>query len=161
MTSTPASATPEPNEPTGSVGPDTPAPRSDYDDPRRPLLRALRFGTIALAVITIASLVIWGATRDLPGIWGVLLGAAIGGGFVLLTAVSVLLTSGTDAATTGLVVLGGWLLKIIVLLVVLFLLRGMDFYDPLALLVTTVVALLVVLATEVWGVVTARVTYIN
>ncbi|GAB3696828.1 hypothetical protein [Corynebacterium nasicanis] len=134
---------------------------SVYDDPRRPLLRAVRFGTIALALITLVSLIAWGSLRDLPGIWGVLIGAAIGGGFVLLTAASVLLTSSTNPATTGAVVLGSWLLKIVVLLVVLFFLRGMDFYDRPALLVTTVLALVVVLATEVYGVITARVTYVN
>ncbi|AKK08512.1 hypothetical protein CATRI_05260 [Corynebacterium atrinae] len=134
---------------------------SQYDDPRRPLLRAVRFGSIALVAITVISLVLWGALRDLPGIWGVLIGAAIGGGFVLLTALSVLMTSSTSAATTGAVVLGSWLLKIVVLLVVLFVLRDMTFYDRTALFVTTVIALIVVLGTEVWGVITARVTYVN
>ncbi|QGU04360.1 hypothetical protein [Corynebacterium comes] len=137
------------------------APRSEFDDPRRPLLRAVRFGTIALVIITIVSLAIWGGMRDLPGIWGVLLGAAIGGGFVLLTAASVLFTSSTNPATTGAVVLGSWLLKIVVLIIVLVIIRDLTFYDRTALAVTTVLALIVVLATEVWGVITARVTYVN
>lgn len=145
---------------TPDTAPDS-APRSEFDDPRRPLLRAVRFGTIALVVITIISLAVWGGTRDLPGIWGVLIGAAIGGGFVLLTAASVLFTSSTNPATTGAVVLGSWLLKIVVLIVVLALIRDLTFYDRTALLVTTVLALVVVLATEVWGVITARVTYVN
>lgn len=145
---------------TPDTAPDS-APRSEYDDPRRPLLRAVRFGTIALVVITIISLAVWGGTRDLPGIWGVLIGAAIGGGFVLLTAASVLFTSSTNPATTGAVVLGSWLLKIVVLIVVLALIRDLTFYDRTALMVTTVLALIVVLATEVWGVITARVTYVN
>ncbi len=138
-----------------------PTATSIYDDPRRPLLRAVRFGGIALVVITIASLALWGGMRGLPGIWGVLIGAAIGGGFVLVTAVSVLLTSSTNVGTTGAVVLGGWLLKIVVLILVLALIRDMEFYDRMALLVTLVLALIVVLATEVWGVITARVTYVS
>ncbi len=142
-------------EPTGSTV------TSDYDDPRRPLLRAVRFGSIALVAITIVSLAVWGATRDLPGIWGVLIGAAIGGGFVLMTAASVLFTSSTNVATTGAVVLGSWLLKIVVLIIVLAIIRDMEFYDRMALLVTLVLALIVVLATEVWGVITARVTYVS
>ncbi|MDO5671141.1 MAG: hypothetical protein Q4G50_14215 [Corynebacterium sp.] len=141
--------------------PDTTPERSQYDDPRRPLLRAVRFGTIALAAITVISLLAWGWARDLPGIWGVLIGAAIGGGFVLLTAFSVLFTSSTNPATTGAVVLGSWLLKIVVLIIVLAIIRDMQFYDRMALLVTLVLALVIVLATEVWGVITARVTYIN
>lgn len=134
---------------------------SDFDDPRRPLVRAVRFGAIALTVITIASLAIWGGLRDLPGIWGVLIGAAIGGGFVLLTALSVLITSNTSPANTAAVVLGSWLVKIVVLIGVLLVIRNMEFYDTMALFVTVVVALLVVLGTEVWGIITARVTYVS
>ncbi|RNE48400.1 hypothetical protein [Corynebacterium alimapuense] len=146
------------NTPADPAGPEE---RSKYDDPRRPLLRALKLGSIALLVITVLSLMIWGWLSGLPGIWGVLIGAAIGGGFVLLTAMSVLLTSFTNPATTGAVVLGGWLLKIVVLIIVLALIQDLTFYDRSALLVTTVLALVVVLSTEVWGVITSKVTYIN
>ena len=90
-----------------------------------------------------------------------LIGAALAGGFVLMTVVSVLATSGTSASTTGAVVLGGWLLKIVVVFLVLFLLRDMEFYDPIALFVTVVVALIVVLGTEVYGVITSKVTYVS
>jgi len=141
--------------------PDTTPERSEYDDPRRPLLRAVRFGSIALAILTVISLAVWGGMRDLPGIWGVLIGAAIGGGFVLMTAASVLFTSSTNPATTGAVVLGSWLLKIVVLIIILAIIRDMEFYDRMALLVTLILALIVVLATDVWGVITAKVTYVN
>lgn len=134
---------------------------SDFDDPRRPLLRALKFGAVALLVVTIASLVVWGAVADLAGLWGVLIGAAIGGGFVLLTVVSVLATSRTDPITTAVVVMVGWLIKIVVMLLVLWVLSGMTFYHTWALAVTIILSLLIVLATETWGVVTARVTYVS
>lgn len=133
----------------------------DYEDPKRPLMRALRLGSWALVVLTIISLVVWGSIRDLPGIWGVLIGAAIGGGFVLATVISVLATSNTSPSTTLAVVLGGWLLKILVLLLLLAWLRTMSFYDATALGVTTIAALVVVLATEVWGIITTRVTYVS
>ncbi|WP_080795410.1 hypothetical protein [Corynebacterium pacaense] len=147
-----------------------PVDGSEFDDHRRPLLRAVKFGSVGLVIITVISLAVWGGVRDLPGIsfvrdlpgiWGVLIGAAIGGGFVLLTALSVLLTSNTTVSTTGAVVLGSWLLKIVVLLVVLFLIQDMEFYDRTALFVTVVLALVVVLGTEVWGVITSRVTYVG
>lgn len=134
---------------------------SPYDDHRRPLLRALKYGFGALILITLVSLAAWGWARDLPGIWGVLLGASIGGGFVLLTALSVLATSNTSAATTGAIVLGGWLLKIVVLIIVLVGIRNLEFYDKYAFLVTLVLALVVVLACEVWGVITSKVTYVS
>ena len=62
---------------------------SDFDNPRRPLERAVNYGGWALVAITFLSLAMWGGAKGLPGIWGVLIGAALGGGFVLITALSV------------------------------------------------------------------------
>lgn len=135
--------------------------KPDYDDPQAPLKRALKLGGWALVALTVISLMVWGGARELPGIWGVLIGAAIGGGFVLLTVVSVLATSNTSPSTTMAVVLGSWLVKLVVLIFVLMWLKTMDFYDDLALGVTVILALVVVLATEVWGVVTTRATYVG
>lgn len=142
----------------------SPAPKSTpakYDDPQAPLKRALKLGSWGLVAITVVSLAVWGGMRDLPGIWGVLIGAAIGGGFVLLTVGSVLVTSGTSPSTTMAVVLGSWMVKLIVLIIVLFWLRGMSFYDTAALGTTVILALVVVLATEVWGVMTTNSTYVH
>ncbi|MCS4534872.1 hypothetical protein [Corynebacterium sp. HS2168-gen11] len=138
----------------------TPSP-SIYDDQRRPLIRALKLGSGALVVMTILSLVLWGYFKDLPGIFGVLIGAAIGGSFVLLTVISVLLTAGTNASTTGAVVLGSWLVKIVLFIGIMYFLRGMTFYDNIALFVTVVLALIVVLGAETYGVITSKVTYIS
>ncbi|GAB3939892.1 hypothetical protein [Corynebacterium tapiri] len=134
---------------------------SPYTDQSRPIARALKFGTWGLIIITIVSLAVWGSIQGMPGIWGVLLGAGIGGGFVLLTALSVRITSTTDPVSTAAVVLGGWLLKIVVLILVLAVIRDMTFYHHMALLVTVVVALITVLATEVWGIVTTNVTFVG
>lgn len=123
--------------------------------------RAVKLGGLALLVITVVSLAVWGGISGLPGIWGVLVGAAIGGGFVLFTALSVLLTANTTPVNTMAVVLGGWLLKVIVLVMVLLVIRDMDFYDTLALFVTVMLALFATLGTEVWAVVTSRVTYVS
>lgn len=133
----------------------------EYDDPQAPLKRALKLGSGALVVLTIVSLAAWGAARDLPGIWGVLLGAAIGGSFVLLTVVSVLATANTTPSTTMAVVLGSWLVKLLVLIGLLMWLRTMDFYDTAALAVTMIAALVVVLATEVWGIMTTQAMYVG
>ena len=123
--------------------------------------RAVKLGGLALLVITVVSLAVWGGISGLPGIWGVLVGAAIGGGFVLFTALSVLLTANTTPVNTMAVVLGGWLLKVIVLVMVLLVIRDMDFYDTVALFVTVMLALFATLGTEVWAVVTSRVTYVS
>ena len=133
----------------------------DYDDHRRPLVRALRLGSSALLVVTIVSLMSWGGYQGLPGIWGVLIGAAIAGGFLLVTVASVLLTASTTPTTTGAVVLGTWLMKVIVVLMVLVLIRDLTFYSHVAFFVTLMVTLIVVLATEAYGVITSRVTYLS
>ncbi|SDL66345.1 hypothetical protein SAMN04488535_0338 [Corynebacterium mycetoides] len=137
------------------------ADTTDFDDPRRPLIRALRLGGWILVGLTVVSLMGWGAARGLPGLWAVLLGAVIGGGFVLLTAASVLATSGTSPSTTMAIVLGGWLVKMVILIIVLLLIRDMQFYDHTAFGVTAILALVVVLAAEAWGVITSRVSYIG
>lgn len=132
-----------------------------FDDPRRPLKRALRFGVIALGVVLLLSLAIWGGKYGLPGIWAALLGSAIGGTFVLTTAFLVLATAKTDPQTTQAVVLGSWLLKLVVFLVLMWVLRPLTFYNHTAMAVTTLVALIVLLGCETWGVITSRVTYVQ
>ena len=134
---------------------------SPFEDHTLPLKRGLKLGSRALLIATVASLVVWGAVAGLPGLSGVLLGAAIGGSFVLLTAVSVLLTSQSTPANTMAVVLGTWLLKIVVLVFVLFAIRDLDFYHTLSLFVTVVVVLVLTLGTEVWAIVTSKVTFVG
>ena len=129
---------------------------SPYEDHSLPLRRGLKLGSRALI-----SLVVWGAAAGLPGLSGVVLGAAIGGSFVLFTAVSVLLTSRSTPATTMAVVLGSWLLKIVVLVIVLFAIRDLDFYHTVSLFVTVVVVLVLTLGTEVWAIVTSKVTFVG
>ena len=133
----------------------------EFDDPRRPLIRALRFGAYALIALTVISLMAWGNARDLPGIWGVLMGAAIGGGFVLATALTVLATSHSTPTATMAVVLGGWLLKMVVIILLLLWLRTMSFYDTTAFGVTTIAALVVALAAETFGIISTRVSYVS
>ncbi|MDN5723357.1 MAG: hypothetical protein L0J74_13735 [Corynebacterium sp.] len=130
----------------------------DVADHRRPLLRAAKWGAVAVLVITIISLALWGNARGPEGLWGVLIGAAIGGGFILATVGIVLLTSNTSPQTTVVVMLGTWLLKIIVVLGILLVLRNMDFFDHTAMGVTVLLALLVGLVSETIGVITTRVT---
>lgn len=134
---------------------------SPHDNPRAPLLRALRIGGIALVVITVLSAALWGWLRGSEGLLGVLIGAAIGGGFVLMTLLSVLVTARTDMTTTTAVVLGSWLLKMLVLIVVFSVLRDLSFYDKTAMVVTVVVAALVSLAAETWGVLSSQQTYVT
>ncbi|HMT51297.1 hypothetical protein [Dietzia sp. UBA5065] len=112
------------------------------------LRKALTLGTAALAVLMLLSAGLWGALDGTPGLWGALLGAAIGGVFVLLTAVVVVATAQTSPNVTGAVLLGTWLLKLIVAIGVVAALKPLDFYSRRAFALTLVVAMIVVLATE-------------
>ena len=140
---------------------DVAKPMSKYDDPRIPLLAAARSGAIALAVLTVGSLLVWGGKDGIPGVWGVLLGAGIGGGFVLLTVVSVLVTAKSTPTMTGAVVMFGGLAKIVVLILILLVIRDMTFYDTMAFFVTVVLALIVTLGAEVWGMSQSNLTYVT
>lgn len=138
-----------------------PEQTSKYDDPRIPLLAAARSGAIALGVLFIGSLLVWGGKDGMPGVWGVVLGASIGGGFVLLTVASVLVTAKSTPVTTGAVVMFGWLLKIVVLILILVAIRDLTFYDDIAFFVTVVLALMVTLGAEVWGMSQSKLTYVQ
>lgn len=133
----------------------------ELGDHRRPLKRAIRQGSIALVVITILSLMVWGASQGLEGIWGVLLGAGIGGGFVLGTVVVVLFTAHANPTTTLAIMMGSWLMKIMLVMIILFILKGMDFYSRTALGATMIVALVVVLAVETVAILSTRTSSIG
>ncbi|MFE1597013.1 hypothetical protein [Nocardia sp. NPDC058705] len=129
--------------------------------PDAPLRAALRYGLIGLGVLVVASIAIAGAVAGTPGMWGALLGSAIGGGFILTTAVVVLLGAKLPPTTAGMVMLGGWVGKMFVGLLVIALLRQFDFYSRPALFFTVVGALVIVLGAETYGVVSQRVPYVT
>ena len=156
------SSTPHPSSAGNNAHPDLAVQDvAEYSDHRRPLVRALKAGVWALLAVTILSLMYWGQARDQHGILGVLLGVAIGGGFVLATAATVLATAHSSPTTTMAVVLGGWLVKLAIVIVLLLWLRRFDFYDTVAFGVTTLAALVVALGAETWGIITSRTAYIS
>ncbi len=129
--------------------------------PDAPLRAALRYGLIGLGVLVVASVVIATLVAGTPGLWGALLGSAIGGGFILTTVVAVLLGSKLPPSTAGLVMLVSWVGKLLVALVVVGILNQFDFYSRPALFFTVVGALLVVLGAETYGVVSVKVPYVT
>lgn len=133
---------------------------SQADDHTWPLKRALRISGLALLVIGLVSLAFWGFLRDLPGLWGVLVGLAIAGGFMLITVVVTLMTAKSTPTTTMAVMLGSWLAKIAVFVVITRLLKPMNFYDTAALATTIIISLIALLAAETWSVTKAQQTYI-
>ncbi|QLY32136.1 hypothetical protein [Nocardia huaxiensis] len=129
--------------------------------PDAPLRAALRYGLMGLAVLVVISAILSSVFAGLPGLWGALLGAAIGGGFILTTAASVLFSAKLESGLQGVVLLGSWVGKLLVAVVVVAILQRFDFYSPKALFLTVVGALLVVLGAETYGLLRQRVPYVQ
>ncbi|MEV6139996.1 hypothetical protein AB0L63_28900 [Nocardia sp. NPDC051990] len=129
--------------------------------PDAPLKSALRYGVIGLAVLVVLSVAIASAVAGLAGLWGALLGAAIGGGFILTTAAVVLFGAKLPPSTAGLVMLVSWVGKLLVAMIVIAVLQRFDFYDRMALFLTVVGSLLIVLGAETYGVLRQKVPYVN
>ncbi len=119
--------------------------------PDAPLRAALRYGIAGLAVLVVVSAILSVIFAGLPGLWGALLGAAIGGGFILTTAASVLFSGKLETGLQGIVLLGSWVGKLLVAVVVIAVLNRFDFYSRPALFFTVVGALLIVLGAETYG----------
>lgn len=129
--------------------------------PDAPLRAALRYGLIGLAVLVVASVAIGTLVAGVAGLWGALLGAAIGGGFILTTAAVVLLGAKLPPNTAGLVMLVSWVTKVLVVLIVVGVLNQFAFYDRAVLFLTVVGALLIVLGAETYGVLRQKVPYVT
>ncbi|MEU2256697.1 hypothetical protein [Nocardia xishanensis] len=129
--------------------------------PDAPLKSALRYGLIGLAVLVVLSAAIATAVAGLPGLWGALLGAAIGGVFILTTAAVVLFGAKLPPSTAGLVMLASWAGKVLLVLIAVAVLNQFDFYNRMALFLTVIGSLLIVLGAETYGVLRQKVPYVS
>ncbi|MGA9871121.1 MAG: hypothetical protein WBQ44_08275 [Rhodococcus sp. (in: high G+C Gram-positive bacteria)] len=136
----------------------SPAPVPDQSDSMR---AAVRYGVIGLVALTVLGGAVAWLIAGLPGLWGALIGAALGGGFILTTALSISLTSKFPPTMAGAVLLGGWIVKMLLAVVVLALLKDMDFYSKKSLALVVVSALVLVLGAEVYGVVRTKAPYVD
>ncbi|MFI6869880.1 hypothetical protein [Nocardia sp. NPDC050406] len=125
--------------------------------PDAPLRAALRYGIFGLIVLVVISSILGVVFAGLPGLWGALIGAGIGGGFILTTAASVLLSARLASGLQGVVLLGSWIGKLLVAVIVVAVLQNFDFYSRPTLFLTVVGALFVVLGAETYGLVRHRV----
>lgn len=122
---------------------------------------AVRHGFIGLLVLGGLASVVAGLLAGLPGVWGALLGSAVGGGFVLFTAVVVLATANSEPTTLAAVLLGSWLLKLILAIVVMIVLRGMDFYHRGTFVAVIALAVIGLLTLETRAVLRTNVAYVE
>lgn len=137
----------------------TPEPYST--DPTAALRRGLRYGLLGLLVLAVCGVIIASLVAGVAGLWGALIGAAVGGGFILCTMLAVLLTAKLPAVTAGAVLLGSWLLKMILAIVVLAVLDPLDFYNKQAMVIVIVLSLVIVLGAETYGVLKTKVPYVT
>ncbi|MBF6212224.1 hypothetical protein IU433_17415 [Nocardia puris] len=129
--------------------------------PDAPLKAALRYGLIGLAILVVLSTALGSLAAGLPGLWGALLGAAIGGVFILTTAAVILYGAKLPPSTAGLVMLVSWVLKVLLVLISVAILNRFDFYDRVTLFLTVVGALIIVLGAETYGVLRQKVPYVS
>nr|WP_244993338.1 hypothetical protein [Rhodococcus qingshengii] len=122
---------------------------------------AVKWGVMGLIALAVVGALLGGLFAGKEGVYGALLGAAVGGGFILFTALGVLLTAKLPALTAGAVLLGTWLLKMILAMVVLFVLSDMDFYNKTALVLVIIMSLVVVLGAETYGVLGTKTPYVD
>lgn len=122
---------------------------------------AVKWGVMGLIALAVVGALLGGLFAGMEGVYGALIGAAVGGGFILFTALGVLLTAKLPALTAGAVLLGTWLLKMILAMVVLFVLSDMDFYNKTALVLVIIMSLVVVLGAETYGVLGTKTPYVD
>lgn len=121
----------------------------------RPLLtRSLRYGAVLTAVVAVGGGLLGFFAAGTPGLAGGLLGAALSGLFLGLTAASILLAgriSNGDLTSPSFlgVVLGVWTLKLILFFVLSLWLRTQDWVDPGVFGVTAIVGVLGSLGADV------------
>lgn len=126
-----------------------------------PLIAAIRYGAAGLVAVTVVSVIAWTLAAGTHGLWGALVGAAVGGAFILATVITMYATRNVAPTTTGAILLGSWLLKIIVAIVVMIIVGGMHFYDRRALVVTIIAALVVMLAAEATAIARTQTPYVD
>lgn len=125
------------------------------------MLNAVKWGSAALLALAVVGSGLSFLLAGIPGVWGALIGAALGGLFILATAGSILVGAKTSATNLAMIVLGGWLLKLIFLVVALAVLRNYYFYNRVALFAVVCGAVAVVLGSEVMAVLKTKVTYVQ
>ncbi|MFC5380546.1 hypothetical protein [Aquipuribacter nitratireducens] len=144
--------------------PDGPAPRPVGEGGlalRAALRRAVRLAALVCAAAAAVTAAVAGLLVGAPGVWGALIGFAVALAFLGTTALVGARVAGGDPVVVAGWVLGSWLVKVVVVGLVLWGLRGLDFYDPVALFVGIVVGMVATLYAEYRALTTARVPYVG
>lgn len=130
------------------------------------LLRALRWGAIATALLLVVcgGLGYWAAGS--PGLVGGVLGAVFAGVFLGLTVGSIAFANrfiGSDLYVVLFfsIVVGGWVLKFVAFIVAAVLLKDQPWLDPQILFFSLVAGVIVSLALDVFVMMKSRLPYVS
>lgn len=130
------------------------------------LLKAVRWGLVAtLALVLVFALIGWWAAGQ-PGLIGGVIGAAMGGLFLLMTAGSIVFANRfvESPAFIGIffgVVLGTWFLKFVIFIVLVLVLRGQSWLDSRILFFGLVASIMVSLVIDVVVATKSRIPIMN
>lgn len=127
--------------------------------------RMFRSITIGMGLL-IATLLIGGSALGwflggIEGLWGVLMGTGIAALFMLTTAAIGWWTADKPIYIASGSLMAGWIFKVLILFVALALFREKDFYNPVALAVVVIVAIIGSTAIEMRAAARARVPYVD
>lgn len=125
------------------------------------LNRILVWNAILAIVVAVVGGIVGFFIGGMPGLWGAVIGTVMAIVFGGLTALSLLLAVNVSkgnmisGAFFG-IVLGGWLLKFIVFIVLIFVVRDLEWVNPIAAFISIVVAVVGSLAVDMTVIVKAR-----
>ncbi len=123
--------------------------------------RALFIGLMSWFGVTIFAVVISYFAAGKPGVWGAIVGSAIAGLFLFVTAGVAIITAKSDVNVLGAAILGSWLLKIVVLMGALAWLRNQTFYNKSTLFATLLITTFGLLVLEAKLITSAPVPYLE
>lgn len=124
---------------------------------RGALRRMLTLIALTTAVTTVLAVVVGLLVDGTAGLWGALLGGAIGVFFCVTTVITMLVSEGRSPQFLAIAVLGGWLAKMAVIIAVLAILANFTFYNRYVFVATMMVIVLASLVIEMQVVRGARI----
>ena len=123
--------------------------------------RALFIGLMAWFGVTIIAVAVAFVVAKSPGAWGALVGSAISGLFLFLTAAVAIFTLKAEVKVLGVAIHGSWLFKIVILIGSLTWLRDQTFYSKPALFTTLLITTFGLLILEAKLITNAPVLYVE
>lgn len=151
-----------------AVQPESSAPDTTRSMPTSQpvLLRALRWGFAVTGVLVAAFAVIGWLVSESPGLWGGIIGAGLGGLFLLMTVGSIAFANRfveRDFYITAFfgIVLGSWVFKFILFILAVVLLRDREWLDTRVMFFGVIASVFASLALDVIIIVRSRIPVVR